>query len=251
MKLLKRLSFYLLSLICFLSSCTPKDTIELNRVSINNSDDVDTLEVDPATNVTLLGVTKHRALGKFTYDFIFSKHGQSGAFNYQIKSEGLWPKVTDRYIALAKAYPDNQWGWFLRRNNNTEDVLPNMAKIKDSIKQLYPKHYFVQNSNGYLLVYENGKLKNKINYGNAVTRMKDADFDKLDYKLYKAYGDSIVAISNNPDDILKHENGLFFVPPPGFGVIKKADKSALYKIIDSLAGLTSPPEAFHIGTNMN
>ncbi|RYF84805.1 MAG: hypothetical protein EON98_08215 [Chitinophagaceae bacterium] len=198
---------------------------------------MDTLESIPSRKIRLLGVKDMKPFGKYDYFFVIVKSVDKGDLYYKIKG-GNYPKVTKEYIAFTKAYPENQWGWFFRQNFKTEEVLPGIHNIADSLKKIVPSSYFIQHSNGRINLYQNDTLRKVINYGNIVTALKQFDFESLPHKLYKLQRDSIVQISEDPDDLFNEPNGLFFIPAPGFGVLKKIRKDRIYDLIDSVATLS-------------
>ncbi|OQP66420.1 hypothetical protein A3860_13085 [Niastella vici] len=77
-------------------------------------------------------------------------------------------------------------------------------------------------------------------------KCKRLNFDTMPYVLYKCQTDTIIACSGDPETIFNQKSGLFFVPPPGLGVINKYKKSDVFRIIDSLSRLGSVQGAMHI-----
>ena len=101
--------------------------------------------------------------------------------------------------------------------------------------------------NGYYIIGNKSMARTKVNYGNIISgKLRDVSFDSLPYGLYKLKGDSIEKISDETNDIHLQKNGLFFVPPPGFDVIRKYLKSAVLNKIDSISKLSHYPARIYV-----
>ena len=59
--------------------------------------------------------------------------------------------------------------------------------------------------------------------------------------MYKVINKELILISPDPDDLFDLNDGQYYVPSPGYGVIDKVRKAMLYKIVDSALQLNSIP----------
>jgi len=229
--------------LCFLINCRDRnDYVLLTHSDIKKEYEIDTLERYPEKGLYLVGTTVNHAFGKFDfyYSIIKTRQGHKDLV-YAIKDNRFWPRTSKEYISLVKPYPQSQWGWFCLHNNKAGNDLPGMDKILDTLNATKPKDNFIQETNGYIRFYLNGTIVKSLNYGHFITKFKDINFDSLDYNLYQLKGDSLVIVSMNGNDLLEQREGIFFVPPPGYGLIAKFNKQEIYSTIDSVSKLSSVP----------
>lgn len=117
--------------------------------------------------------------------------------------------------------------------------------IMDSLKKQY-KNDFLKEVNGYISVYRNGLVIKELNYGNYATKFKNLDFDGLSYKLSS---DTLKIISDNGNNLIHQKEGVFFIPSPGYDIIRKYSKKRVLKIIDSVYRLSEKPDKIKIREN--
>lgn len=101
--------------------------------------------------------------------------------------------------------------------------------------------------NGYVELYQNGKLEKTLNYGNFI--IKEQNLDNLECGLYKVDNYHIIPLSKNGNDFKNQQDGLFFVPSPGYGYITKYPIKDVFNTIDSVSNLENPPDNIKIRIN--
>jgi hypothetical protein len=224
--------------------------ITLYRVESIKDGYIDTIDINNRYKLSLIGVFTTKAFGKSENPaFIIKDSNNKRRVIYCIDKEKESLRISSEYIALVKGNEESSWGWFYMNDGIMVNKLPGMDQILDSIKLLSEKDLFITETNGYIEFMSKGQLKKTVNYGNIITKYKSLNFDSLPYVLYQFQGDSLVELSRNPDIIYKQKDGLFFVPLPGLGVIKKCKKEKFYRVIDSILSLPSPPEKIRIETD--
>lgn len=237
----------LIAICMFLNSCYDKNSLTLSKFKIKKSYDIDTIESYPDRNMAIIGIQINHALGKFEYYLGVVKRSDRALIVYKIeKHVKTWQRISPDYIASVNPYDKMGWGWFKIDEGRMQNPLPDINGIMDSLKLLYPKDFFIRNSNGFIDILSNGELVKSFNYGEFVTKYKNLSFDSLHYKLYKLEGDSLIVASKNGNDLLKQKNGIYFIPPPGHGIIAKFNKREIIDLVDSVSKLSSPPRKLRI-----
>jgi hypothetical protein len=226
-----------------ITGCYNEGMLVLTKSKIDKNYQIDTIEAYPERGLYLVGVTINKALGKFDYGYsIIKRKYNSDDLVYTLIDNSNWPRVSKDYISLTKIYTESKWGWFCLRDGKIMNNLPHMDKIIDSLKLIKPTDVFIQEASGDIRFYKNGKIVKTFDYGYFETKYKDQKFDSLDYKLYKLDGDSLNVVSNDGNDLFRQRDGVYFIPPPGYGVLNKFSKQNIFDAVDSVSRLTSPPD---------
>jgi hypothetical protein len=232
--------------------CSGSNTLVLKKVIIDPHADKDTLRQYPEKGLLILDVMGDGHLGNFSNNFIITKSIRgSAAIGYQMESDRNEEiRFSKDYIAFVKKDSLSSSGWFQVKDGKITTSLPNINSITDSLKRQYPKNYFEKDFSGYINFLTNGKIIRMINYGNIVTKFKKLNFDSLDYKLYKLSGDSLIVVSNNPNDMNLQKSGVFFIPPPGFKVIRKFSQALVIAKVTSALNMADPPNEIKINSGI-
>lgn len=237
---------YLIFLSLFISSCQSFDKdLSLNKIEINKSQKMDTLERYPERGLYIVQIIHERALGNFSIKYCIIKNINNKITAYEVDSKES-TRISKDFIALVSSYGKTNWGWFYINNGKLSNKLPGISEILDSLESQKIKKDFIKETNGYINFYLNGNIVKVFNYGNFVTKRIDFDFDSLDYNLYKLNKDRLDVISRNGDDIFKQKKGVFFIPPPGYGVLAKYSKKQILDAVDSASTLQVPPKTLKI-----
>jgi len=220
--------------------------VNFEKFSIPKFSKIDTIEIVKDRGIFVVGVSVPRLLDNFDYytAIIKSTIGKKDVI-YKVDNKKSGVRISKDYFAIV-SIPKSNWGWFYIKEGKIENKLPNIGALKDSLKKQFPENYFIQESDGYIRIYLDGKVIQSFNYGNFVTKFKKLNFDSLDYKGYQLQGDSLIAPFDNPDKIFNQKNGIYFIPLPGYGVIKKCRKSDFFKLIDSVSTLEDPPNKISV-----
>lgn len=234
--------FGLTFLVFVVVSCTKK-RLRLQRVSLSKQFQVDTVEFYPERNITLVRLITDRAFGKFEMDYALVKKGMNGEttcykLNYE-KGHGF--RVSNEYFAFVKSFGETNWGWFQIEKGKIKNELANTNKIVDSLKATYSENVFIRETNGFITVYKNGVVLKSYNYGEFVMKKTNAYFDKLIAGLYKLDNEELRFITRNSDLLFSQDDGIYFVPLPGYGVVRKFRKSEVLNLFDSLVNLKVLP----------
>jgi len=238
--------FYLSCLILLLSGCKNRNYLLLERAEID-ADEIDTLNASPAKGIYLVNLIKNKAFGRFTMTYGVIKENKSGEnIFYKINKSKKQSITTSAYYVAIVKRSESKWGWFYFENGMLQSNLPEMSRIRDSLKSKTPRDYFIRETRGYIDLIDNGKIVQTINYGHLRTKYKSIDFDSLGYKLYRLDGDSLKVVSNNTDNLFDQRNGVFFIPPPGYGVVRLFDKNEILQAIDSVSKLKQLPDLIRI-----
>jgi hypothetical protein len=223
-----------------------KSRFNFHKFEIPNLASVDTIEVVKGRDICILGISVPRLLDNFDYYVVINKStkGKSDIL-YKIDGKKSRIRVSKDYFAIV-TFPESKWGWFCIKEGKIENKLPNINRFKDSLKKQYSDSSFIQDSDGYIRIYLNGKVIKSVNYGNLATRLKELNFDSLDYHVYKLQGDSLIVALDSTDSLFNQMNGVFFIPSPGYGVIKKCRKIDVFRVIDSVSVLKEQPNEISI-----
>jgi len=225
-----------LSILTFATACsdTSKENLYLKRIDSDKDLRIDTIEQYTNNGLQIVDLTREGALGHSTYHIGIIKKKEGKAIIYQMQnSKSEWPRVTRDYIAFIKPYAIVNAGWFKMKNGNISREFPEIKRIVDSLKKRGPKENFITHANGYISIYRNGRLINELNFGNFLPGLRIQNFDSLNYGLYQYENGKLIAVSKNGNDLKSRRNGIYFVPNPGYEVIRKYDKSAVLNATDS------------------
>ena len=163
-------------------------------------------------------------------------------------SEDVW-RLSKGYFSSIKLSNDEGWGWFYIKEGKLMSELPEIKSIIDSLEpDTSNKGFYIWESNGNIFFNIDGKPVKFLSYGNLVTKNSLFNFDSLDYKLYKLDGDSLRAVSENGNDLIKQQDGIYFIPSPGYPVGRKYSKAQIMNALDSASKLISPPKVLKFDT---
>lgn len=233
-----------------LLGCSKNNILELRNTRLNLMDlkngdiEIDTIESHPKRGIYFVNIITYRAFGRFSTNYaIIKKNHQASDIIYLINTKKKIKLRASKDFISTVNFADNIWGWFYKKDGVLIDTLPNINNILDSIKSIEGnKQYYIAESKGNIFFNLNGKPFKYINYGNVITKYKTKNFDSLDYKLYKLTGDSITVNSNDGNDLAKRENGIFFIPKPGYGVVNMFNKAQIFAALDSVVKLPDIPQ---------
>lgn len=118
------------------------------------------------------------------------------------------------------------------------------SEIRDSLRKLVADFYrsFVDGSNHTATIYRNDTLVFQMPFDSLTAKYDEANYKNLDVGLYKRSNDSLVQVSKDPDDLMKRDDGIYFVPFPGYGVRGKYSKKEVLRLVDSVSHSASLPE---------
>jgi hypothetical protein len=240
---MKYLNYILFTALLLASACT--NDLELRKATLSDYDDFDTIEVAKDHNIYILYGLKRLDidLEKETQSSItalFVKYdANNGMVVYKIyKDQGI--EVSKDYVAFS----NGSSGWSYIKDETIIDVIPNTQTPGSSQSHVgNDNDVIIKDTNGYILI--NGKQVKTLHNG-IFAPLKDKEFDSLDYKLYRLKDDSLIVASNNVNDLKKQKHGVYFVPPPGYGVVKMYSKKQIFNAIDSVSKLTEKPSKIFI-----
>lgn len=238
-------TFSLIALLGISYWANNRDKLILTKSTFKGVDEIDTIEAYPEKGLFILGlVRRYGPYGDYDYNLAFEKNDKqmlSNKLRYEVNT-GFHFGISKDYIAIDTIELGKpSFGWFALQDGKILSNLPDMEFIKDSLERASDTSVCVQQGYGYITLYVNGKSIKDLNYGNLRTKHFQLDFDSLDYNLYKIEGDSIVVASKNVDDFFEFQEGIFFIPKPGYGLEYKYDKRAILNYIDSVYDLESVP----------
>ncbi|WP_461791790.1 hypothetical protein [Pedobacter sp.] len=219
--------------------------MSLNKIDIDKSQELDTLEKYPERGLYIVQIIHKGHLGNFSIHYCIIKNNKGKITAYEIGNKGSI-RISKDFVALVSSYGKADWGWFYVENGKLSNKLPGISKILDRLESQRIKKDFVKETNGYITFYLKGNIVKAFNYGSFVTKHVEFDFDSLDYGLYKLNRDTLKIISRNGDDILKQKNGIFFIPPPGYGILFKYSKKQILNAVDSISNLQIQPKTIRI-----
>jgi hypothetical protein len=212
-----------------------KNYLVLNRSEFSGVTEIDTLEAYPEKGLYILGLVRPGLLGNFSYDLGITKtntYNPSKIIKYEVDKERQSFSIGKDYIALVEGWSYDKYGWFHIKNGKIMETLPSITKLEDSIKLSKAEKAFINHINGYINLFINGKVVESFNYGNLILQNK-INFDSLDYHIYTLSQNRLIKTSNNPNDLLKQSDGLYFIPKPGYGVISKYSKREILNSVES------------------
>jgi hypothetical protein len=226
------------------TGCDQKKII-FKKINLDKKSEIDTINHFEDKQIYLVRIVDNKAFGKMSFRYALIKSVGSDNFVYELyskKKTGV--RISSRYIAFVKPYSETNWGWFNIKNGKLTSDLPKIKEIIDSLKHFDEESLFISETNGYISFYKNGQLVKSLNYGNLV--LDPTDFDQLEHKLYQIQDKKLTAISNNADDLFKEREGVFFIPPPGYGIVKKYDKQKVISFFDSVLNMKHFPNRITI-----
>ncbi len=212
-----------------------KTFLILKKSSFSKVTEIDTIESYPERGIYILGLVRPGFLGKFSYNLAITKCDNKNPDHltqYEIEKNRRMFRVSNEFISFVS--DNSSWGWFYISKGKFQDSLPGMNFFRDSLRSVYGKDIFVRKSNGFIDLFKNGKIIKSLNYGNLISKNKNLNFDNIKYDLYKLIEDSVTLFSGNIDDIFKQKEGIYFIPSPGYGLIKKFNKKEILDAVDSI-----------------
>ena len=221
---------------------------EMRLVSFSVPPEASVTKLDSSRDYSLClySVTVTKALGKMDIDFVIARDMPFPRKGIRIINGKNGLRVSNEFVAIVEPYGIQNWGWFLVRKGKIDANLPHIDTLVDSLQTVYGKSYFVRHKNGIIYIFKKGKKIRSFDYG-------DLQYDSVITKssnllpgLYRVKNKALILISNDPDDLFKQEDGEYYVPSPGYGVIKKVRKESLYRAIDSILRVTPIPAGIRI-----
>lgn len=237
----------LLTIFLFLFiACKNNESLYLKLENDSKKNEItDTLGYWPQHEMFLFEGRDYGFLGEFSTNYLFIKKKSNKQLIYQIEnvSNKVDIVVSKDYFAFVEPYADyKNYGWFFLEKGKV-GKLPFLDNFMDSLKSVYSS-YFIKEINGYIELYQNGKIEKTLNYGTFI--LKDKNLDSLDYGLYKIGNNDITLLSKDGNELKKQQDGLFFVPSPGYGVIAKCTIKDIINTIDSISKLESSPKNIRV-----
>ena len=230
-------------------ACKDNESLYLKlKIDSKNNEISDTLGYWPQHKILLSEGREYGFLGEFSTNYLFIKEKSNERLIYKVEniSNKIDIVVSKDYFAFVEPYADyKNYGWFFLEKGKA-GKLPFLDNFMDSLKSVYSS-YFIKEINGYIELYQNGKIEKTLNYGNFF--LKDKNLDSLEYGLYKIGTNRITLLSENGNELNKQQDGLFFVPSPGYGVIAKYAIKDIIQTIDSISNLENPPKNIRIKMN--
>lgn len=233
-----------LSMIFVFFSCTNDySVIKLKMIDLNRENRYQIKPIKEfSPEITFARLDRSRGIDDFTIRYIFIKKIREKKLVYQIETSKDIVLFRDSFAIVQQYNGPINYGWFFLVDGK-ELRLPLMDNIMDSLRTNYGE-YFINSTNGYIQFHEDGQVKKTVNYGNYI--LKDVNFEKLEYGLYKIEDQNLTQISKNGNELKDQKNGLFFVPSPGYGVIAQYPIQPLLNAIDSVYELKVAPLDFAV-----
>jgi len=160
--------------------------------------------------------------GRFSMKPVVVKKGHDGTMKIwtveDFPQAFLLARDTLYGIKSGKPTP---YGWFqISQSHEISNDLPGLIQIEDSLKKKYLLD--VVDANGEITLYAGGKSYKNWNYGFFCLTGPDRerDLNTLSLGLYKLINGSLVKVSNHPEDLTHQDEGVYFLPKPGLGVVK-------------------------------
>jgi len=231
------------------TSCTNgNQDLVLSTTEITKANEVDTIEAFPERRMYFVNIITNRAFGHFSMNYgIIKMKDRNDRIVYKVKGkkdeEG---RVSKDFIAFVKISSGVNWGWFNRQNGALTTDLPNIKEILDSLKSTVPDNVYIKETNGNISFLVDGKRVKSLSYGECVSKLLNLSINNLPYNLYKFQGGALTPIADNGDDLFVQKDGIFFIPSPGYGVIRKFSKLEVINIVDSMSKLEFPPSTIRI-----
>lgn len=240
---MKLIFLLILSLFLF-PSCNNTSSLKLEKINFLENDwEVVFVWSNQEKSAAIACVTEFFSQGRMhTYYAVVKRMPDSEYLIYVIDDNNDESSIVKRGHIYITQYPISEWGWFKKVNMKDDYAIlgwEESKKICDSIAKVYSAEC-LELKHGFSIL-KNGNLLKEYNYGNILTGDTLTDFDKLEHKLYRLEGKKLITVSDDPNDFQSvKENGLYFVPPPGYGV--KA-RYRIQNIMDSLKEISSVENA--------
>lgn len=238
MEFMRSIYFLIFSLTNFNCQRTIPEPLILRKIEFNKNIEIDTIGSYLNDSILLVQIVDFQnSVDNFKTDCGFIRKFESTSIIYKIENFSPF-RISNEFIAqVSSEYATKvNWGWFYINKNGFFDTLPNQNAIYDSLTSQFSNDYFTNyNENGDFWVLKNGITVKEYNYGNIIMKDSSIAFENIPFGLYKMQINKLEKISEDPININKNEEGLYFVPRPGLGVIRK------YKIFNIIDLLKSYP----------
>ena len=217
------------------NSCkTYPDNLVFNESDFKGKEIYDTIEAFPERGLYIVSLEDPGFLGNFSWNLGIVKIDKNNPMNFikyetEIKNKSF--RISKDYIAFADIHT-SEWGWFDIKNGKILDTLPLITKFIDSIKSISPKNIFIREKNGYVEALLNGKIFQRYNYGDFISKNNPVNYDSLDLGVYRIQKNKLTNISKDPNYLLKQNDGLFLVPYPGYNLVSKFNKEEILNAIE-------------------
>ena len=232
----------------FLSGCDNPHTLTLRLAPIEDRVIIDTVESFHEGRVLLVNLVHHYGIDQMDMHLaVLCKGMDKEQLVYHFPTfRGLDARVTGRYIAWVKRANGDNWGWYWIQHGQLLDTLPGMRRIVDSMQRAAGSDVLIREENGTITELSNSQVLQEFDYSKFVVTTGAVSVDSLLPGLYQLQAGALVKQSANADDLFKQRSGLYYVPSPGCGLVKKFDKQRLFKLIDSSSLLANPPSSISI-----
>jgi len=180
----------------------------LTKSNFNDVDEIDTIEYHKENGIYLLGLVRNGTFGRFSYQLAIVK---KDLYN---QNEFFGYEMSDNQYAFRVS---KKFVAYIKNSG-----APNYGWFLKKGKELLPDYRFEKDS---------------------INNLKTG---LLEYKLHKLNNDTLKVVSNNVDEVFDQQDGLYFVPQPGFGVANLYDKSRIFHLIDSISSVKQKPAIIKI-----
>lgn len=228
--------------LAFMMGCAKRDQLILEKVNLKDQIKGDTIGRYLNDKLILLKTKEFGYLGEFRYQFIFIKKENSNSeLAYKIVgNDDIRVYDNNIYVVDEKG---RGFGWFYIENGQIAEKLPKIDSIllqieKNSINR------FVREDNGIISIFENGEVIDRLNYGNFLLDNSKFCFEDLKFGLYELINDRLIKISNDGRELLKQDNGLYYVPYPEYNMKKVYKFREILLAINSKNGEKMPDGIF-------
>lgn len=229
-------------LICYstlILACGNEHDFVLEELAITKNMTIDTLENYSPNNVSLVLIKDNGSLGEFKKRFAFVKRvDHSPPIVYEIKGGII--RITIESIALVNTNEKANFGWFPIVNGKILGEIPDINDVLTKVKS-ENQNNFIQENNGIFTLFNNGKIVKEINYGNFLPNYENYDFDSLGYGVYCLKESGLHKVSDDGNKLFEQNNGLYYIPSPGYGLVSMRSKERILSIIDSISKLKVKP----------
>lgn len=241
---MKNIFILVMLFVLFILGCNPgNDNFILKKIEIPKNITLDTIEYFPKEDILLVLIKDYGHLGEFKTRICFINSGLN--LIYEIDNNGLDFRISNTLIALVDSKERQNFGWFLIKEGKISKDLPRIKMITDSLEKRNAKE-FVSEINGIFTIFKQGRKIRTLNYGNFLSGFENYDFENIEYGLYRINGKVFEKISTVGNALLSQNDGLYYLPIPGYGVVKMRDKLKFIEVIDSIIKKNRSPRRVEI-----
>jgi hypothetical protein len=235
----------ILGTVYLLASCG-KSEIVLNSVSVPREASLIKLDSNTNYSLNMYNVSVRKPLGKMESYFVVTTDTPFPKKGFRIVEDKNGVRISNDFLAIVKPFGKKNWGWFRVNNGKINNTLSHVDRLVDSLQAAYGNGYFVRHTNGTIDILKEGKKIRSYDYGDLLYDSIVTNSLTMLPGLYQVKNKVLTLVSNDPDDLFRQKDGEYYVPPPGYGVIKKVRKAILYRTIDSILRLTPIPTSIKI-----